>query len=108
MEPERISAQLKSLTSRREVVKTGVKLGYAVPIVAASFQLTAQGTLAAICPDGYEEVDLAVENRCCRCDGVLHNIHPIVIGNSAKCQDPGDPDFVIDATCTGVLGVSPA
>lgn len=35
-------------TTRRTIVKTGVKLAYAAPLVAATFKLTARGASAAI------------------------------------------------------------
>jgi hypothetical protein len=36
--------------NRRTVVRTGVKLGYATPVVLASYKLTAGAALAATCP----------------------------------------------------------
>ena len=39
--------------SRRTVVKTGVKLAYAAPVVVATFKLTEGGALAASCPRRY-------------------------------------------------------
>jgi hypothetical protein len=47
MAVEELSAQLAKETSRRTVVKTGAKLAYAAPIVAASFKLSARGAGAA-------------------------------------------------------------
>jgi hypothetical protein len=44
MEPVR---QLRPRSTRRTVVKTGAKLAYAAPLVAASFRLGAGGALAA-------------------------------------------------------------
>lgn len=39
--------------TRRTVVKTGTRLAYAAPVVAATYKLTAGGALAATCPSGY-------------------------------------------------------
>jgi len=43
---------LASTTTRRTIVKTGAKLAYAAPVVAATFKLTQGGALAASCPRG--------------------------------------------------------
>ena len=43
---EEITRQLGTSTTRRTVVKTGAKIAYAAPIVAASFKLTAMGASA--------------------------------------------------------------
>lgn len=97
--------QLETRTSRRAVVRTGARLGYAVPIVAASFKLTAAGSLAADpCLPGYILVDLPTEQQCCKCDGVLADYTPVVEGGKAVCKDI---DFSVDAVCVGVLPVSP-
>jgi predicted Zn-ribbon and HTH transcriptional regulator len=55
--------------TRRRVVVTTAKLAYATPVVAATFRLTANGALAATCPEGYVfDPDTTTEPaRCCRC-----------------------------------------
>jgi hypothetical protein len=40
---EELEEKLTTATTRRSVVKTGVKLAYAAPLVAASFKLSARG-----------------------------------------------------------------
>jgi hypothetical protein len=52
-----LEAQITTPTTRRTVLKTGVKLAYAAPIVAASFSLGKRGAAACVggvctCPDG--------------------------------------------------------
>jgi hypothetical protein len=44
-----LEKQLGNQSSRRAVVKTGAKLAYATPILAASFHLMGQGALAQTC-----------------------------------------------------------
>jgi hypothetical protein len=52
MRLEALDQHLGDHVTRRRIVKTGVKLAYAAPLVAASFQLTAGGTLARTCTCG--------------------------------------------------------
>jgi hypothetical protein len=47
-----IDQSLATNTTRRTVVKTGVKIAYAAPIVAASFKLSAHGASAAVSGNG--------------------------------------------------------
>jgi len=42
-----LTDQLAAPTTRRTIVKTGIKLGYAIPLVAATYKLTERGALAA-------------------------------------------------------------
>jgi hypothetical protein len=44
---DQMSESLSNQTTRRTVVKTGVKLAYAAPLVAATMKLSAQGVFAA-------------------------------------------------------------
>jgi hypothetical protein len=43
-----LSRQRDTTTTRRTIVKTGVKLAYAVPVVAATMKLSTSGALAAV------------------------------------------------------------
>jgi hypothetical protein len=89
---------LSSRTSRRTVVKTGVKLAYAVPLVAASFKLTASGALAAVCPPGYERVEEEGGPNCCRCRVLSGDLQ--VIDGVAVCVIDGES---FEADCTGLV-----
>jgi len=102
MKSYQLSEQLESNATRRSVIKTGVKLGYAVPLVAASFKLSASGALAVTClPDFFLIPEL---DDCCKCDGVLADIPPIFEGGKAVCKDL---EVTLDAICGGVSNVSP-
>lgn len=55
MDADRFDALAKmaaTSTSRRQVVKTGVKLAYAAPLVAATFPLAASAAESCGCPTG--------------------------------------------------------
>jgi len=60
MDLEKVTDQLDASTTRRTIVKTGVKLAYAVPLVAATFKMApgvsaqslSPACLADTCEDG--------------------------------------------------------
>ena len=87
--------------SRRAVVATGIKLSYTVPLIAATFTLTSQGGLAAVCPPGY----IAVENGqpgadCCNCDCTTGDA--VLDPSTSTCFSPGFGDVTdICLTCVG-------
>ena len=58
MNEKDLTRHLEVATTRRKVVKTGVKIAYAVPVIAATFKLTAKGALAA-------DVWLAIQDWSC-------------------------------------------
>jgi len=49
---EELTDQLATSTTRRTIVKTGAKLAYAAPIVAATMKLSAGGAAAAVSDGG--------------------------------------------------------
>lgn len=66
--------RFETKTSRRTVVRTGVKLAYGVPLVAASFKLTGEGALAS-------------DNVCsCVADSYSPKVHN---GRCYSCKTPG-------------------
>ena len=67
---------LAAPTTRRAVVKTGAKLAYAAPLVAASFKLTGRGAAAAVsqldcgqdvCNDGFPGTCAGQDDPTCFC-----------------------------------------
>ena len=58
MAPEEITRHLGASTTRRTVVKTGAKLAYAAPILAASFKLSGRSALAV------SGLDCGTPTRC--------------------------------------------
>jgi hypothetical protein len=104
-----LSKQLKTSTSRRTVVKTGAKLGYAVPMVAASFALNARGALAVVCRDDFVLITGTDPDQCCKCDQVLQeppNPPVLLPDGSIVCVSPSGR--TLPATCGGVGQISPA
>ena len=53
--------------SRRSILKSGVKLAYTAPLVAATFKLDARGALAATCSAGTTLVVVNGVTSCCKC-----------------------------------------
>ena len=49
---DKITRRLGSSSSRRTIVKTGAKIAYATPVVAASFKLSAMGAAAQVSSSG--------------------------------------------------------
>jgi hypothetical protein len=74
--------------TRRSVIRTGVKLAYAAPIVAASFRLTEGGALAA-CNPPFQQVDLPTGTVCCTCQSTVISYTLVVQNGQATCQAPG-------------------
>jgi hypothetical protein len=72
MQSESLDQGLRTTIDRRRIVKTGAKLAYAAPLVAATFKLTADSALAVCqCFIG-ETYDPSVPacggaDGCCRC-----------------------------------------
>jgi len=58
---EEITQQLSTSTTRRTVVKTGMRLAYAAPVVAASYKLSAMSARAQAVSGGCETT------FCCSC-----------------------------------------
>jgi hypothetical protein len=61
------TARLVTPATRRAVVKTGAKLAYAAPLVAASVGLTASGALAACGGTTPLPITVDGESLCCGC-----------------------------------------
>jgi len=96
---DNLTDRLASPLSRRTVVRTGVKLGYAAPLIAASFKLTAEGGLAqTICTPP----TVPVGEFCCTCETTVIDYELVVVDGVAKCVAAGFP--TLDALC--VRGVS--
>jgi hypothetical protein len=106
-------------TTRRTVVKTGVKLAYTAPLVAASFKLSAMTALAAVSGGGgvcsppsstcsAEGPSGCSGNALCSCgatvDGTTACFQWNVVGTGGSCS-VGDPcpsgEACIAATCVG-------
>jgi hypothetical protein len=112
MELGNLNRDLGSSLTRRRVVKTGAKLAYAVPLVAATFRLTADGAMAKSCPSGYVFDPSGPDGvpECCACTEACTTIpgtgtyNPATnrcegtddLGQIVVCGDPKcDPDIVI-------------
>ena len=98
-----IGEHLSKSTTRRTVVRTGVRLAYAAPIVAASFALTASGALA-LCPGGFTEVVTKDGPQCCTCASTVISYELSVIDGIAWCVRNNTRKL---AKCQGVSQVSP-
>jgi hypothetical protein len=97
---DNLTDRLASPLSRRTVVRTGVKLGYAAPLIAASFKLTAEGGLAQTCTPPAEPVG----GLCCSCATTVIGYELVIQQDgTAKCVKAGSPD--LEPFC--VQGVSP-
>lgn len=69
MESNEVTSHMLTQRTRRSVLGQGAKLAYAAPVVAASFKLTASGSLAAVCPPGFTDIPNGEAGReCCICD----------------------------------------
>jgi hypothetical protein len=86
-------------TTRRAVAKTGVKLAYTVPLVAASFRLVAVGAAAYVCDrscGGSPPDPGCWERHGVDCAG----------GTAIRCTDPGGCTLIEtvegDICCSGV------
>jgi hypothetical protein len=85
-------------TSRRTIVKTGVKLAYAAPLVAASFKLTSIGAAA----QGASPAACAPPRSACSNDG------PFGCQGNAACSCAATPEgttacFTWNATCNDTV-----
>ena len=98
-----LSGRLDSPVSRRSVVRMGIKLGYAAPLIAASFKLTAEGALA-VCVAPYVPVTLTTGEFCCTCATTVIGYELVVENDTARCVKAGAASF--NALC--VSNVSPA
>jgi hypothetical protein len=79
--------QLDTSVTRRRIVKTGVKLAYAAPIVAASFTLTA-GQLGAISPPACRGGTCLTAELCETASGlcVCFAVPGTAVGFCHRCQ----------------------
>ena len=65
---ERLTEELATTsTTRRKIVTTGVKLGYALPAVAATYTLMSNGALAACGGETPLAITAGGDNLCCGC-----------------------------------------
>jgi len=102
---EALTDQLAAPTTRRTIVKTGVKLGYAIPLVAATYKLTASGALAACGGDTPFELNVPGIDTplCCGCcdasdsgiggpvEDAFNACQAILVANGITCPLPGQP-----------------
>jgi len=98
---------LKKRISRRSVVKTGGKLAYAAPLVAASFKLSSHGAdaVTAVCPAGYTFVAIGPHTgpaTCCKCACTTFTGTLVQSADGPHCVDPQGP-FDTCLTCTGLV-----
>jgi len=83
-----LTDQLAAPTTRRKIVKTGIKLGYAIPLVAATYKLTASGALAAC--GGVNPISFTFQgiNLCCGCCNVgPGGVQNPILDALNECQD---------------------
>jgi|SwirhisoilCB1_FD_contig_121_264989_length_2332_multi_4_in_0_out_0_3 hypothetical protein len=99
MSGNELRKQASKSLSRRSVIRTGVKLGYAAPIVAASFRLSEDGGLAAGCSAPFQEVTLPTGRFCCTCQSTVIRYTLVVQNGQAMCQAAGAT--TIRAFCVG-------
>jgi len=117
-----LESQIATSTPRRAVVKTGAKLAYAAPVLAASFRLSQMGAMAAVsghvCPPN---LVCNVQQEPCGEDatGVCSNVRSVeavlcICGNDAcgpACSTDSDcqtyaPGSICQAPDTGCCGQS--
>ena len=112
-----LTEQLAAPTTRRTIVKTGVKLGYAIPLVAASYKLTGRGALAACGGDtpiafDFDFTDIGTVSLCCGCcdigdvgpnQGTLFDAfaecQALLAAQGTQCPLPGQPGDDITRVC---------
>ena len=99
MSGNELREQASKSLSRRTVIRTGVKLGYAAPIVAASFRLTEGGGLAATCSAPFQAVTLPTGSFCCTCQSTVISYTLVVLNGQAMCQAAGAA--TVKAFCVG-------
>ena len=90
MNLQRIERHLDTTTSRRTIVKTGVKLAYAAPIVAATMSLMPGGARAGVaggtcCPPGTVQIPALPDNT--GLSGPLLDLARRIAGQCIKCSD---------------------
>lgn len=107
-------------TTRRTVVKTGAKLGYAIPIVAATYKLSEGNALAACGGDTPYPFEIGGYSLCCGCcsqvqdsgaDGILDDAfaacQKLLADNGKICPRPGEPGWEVERVCIAENAVSP-
>jgi hypothetical protein len=112
--------QIANSTTRRTIVKTGAKLAYVAPLVAASFKVSAINALAQVSPPTCPP-NLICNEREAPCgedaDGVCSNVVSVdptscICGNDScgpACETDGDcqsyaPGSICQAPDTGCCG----
>jgi hypothetical protein len=93
-----------SLMTRRTVVRTGAKLAYAAPVVAASFRLESSRALAYLSGECSETGQLCGgENVSCSCTRSSNN--SLICANDAYfCDDSTGQSCNSDADCEQLIG----
>ena len=104
---------VRATTTRRTVMKTGAKLAYAAPVVAASFKLSTHNSVAisgvTSCSNPFDPVACALAPGDCRGCLVGDECCPAICTVSAEGDNfciGGQPNPAFDG-CTG-SGVCPA
>lgn len=66
---ELLDEQMDKRTTRRTIVKTGAKIAYTAPIVAATFSMTRNSASAQTCPGRTQPIPVpgTGETICCGC-----------------------------------------
>jgi hypothetical protein len=103
MHDDELVDRLETGTTRRTVVRSGVKLAYAAPLVAASFKLGTHGVAAqAVSPRECETGGLCGQPVDCRggcfCNSDLDNV--IHCGADVGCDNP----CTSNAECEAIFG----
>jgi len=99
-----LESQIATSTTRRTVVKTGAKLAYAAPVLAASFRLSQMGAMAAVsgnvCPPNLicgvqpEECDSPGDDT-----GVCSQVKSVEADSCICGNDACGPACSTDADC---------
>jgi len=106
---DELTDQLTMSTTRRTIVKTGAKLAYVAPLVAASFKLSANGALAACGGDTPFAFSFEGEDLCCGCceqgagaDSLLDafkECQQVLAANGIICPVAGEQGADIKRVC---------
>lgn len=104
-----MAEKLTDTTTRRTIVKTGAKLAYAVPVVAATTRLSGGSAVAASPPCGGGGV-CKVDQDCCAGETCIGGICSVAncegrtCGNFAQCHATADCQCYTAPEGAGVCG----
>jgi len=113
---DRFDGLAKTFATRRQVVKTGAKVAYVAPVVAATFPLTASAARSCACASGSVEIPAnhnALSGKCLGCQsGAIQAPRTVAqwrtacrgIGRAVRsvCPGTGNRIVLLEQTCANV------